>query len=110
MNEQYVYCTLSFLGNSWCLLCRAKKTPTGGTETGTHSGYGDITNPDHEQHNLIKGIPVIDLRGDENALDAVIDCPDDILPRETHPMYHRGTLETYLAYLKEYHVKVLYFD
>lgn len=110
MNDQFAYCTIPMMGKQWCLVQRAKTSPTGTVETGTYSGYGDITDPNHEKHNLVRGIPVIDLRGDLNALDAVLACPDHILPKETHPQYHRGTMETYLDYLKQHNVKVLYFD
>ena len=99
MTDEYLYCTIPYVGKAWTLIQKAVVTKTS-TTTGRYSGYGDILDPSHSKHKLALTVPIIDLRDNWEACKAAINCPDSLRPRDEYPQFNSGTLETYLQYIE----------
>ena len=109
MTEEYLYCTIPYIGRNWTFTKKAVVTETS-TTTGRHSGYGDILDPSHSKHKLALTVPIIDLRDNWDATKAAITCPDSTRPKDEYPQFNSGTLSTYLEHIEKHGGKVIYPD
>jgi hypothetical protein len=98
--DEYLYCTIPYLGKAWTFQKKAEVKENGTIVTGVYSGYGDILDPNHEKNALAVTVPIIDLRDNWEAASAACSCPDELRPREEYPRCNGGTLDTYLEYIE----------
>lgn len=103
--EKYLYGLLPYFEGEWTFYLQRYEALNGSTTTGRHSGYGDITDPQHDKHDLFKSVPVIDLRNDDEALDVYLSAWPKLYPHEVSKE-NGGTLYLFLSHLVANGVKI----